>query len=143
MKITIKKVAALGFTGYATLLTYWMIWGFGRTPQSDYLYNIIPFSTISYFIQMDSLSGVQIINLVGNVGVFVPFGMLIPLTLGRVGRGLTKSWFLFLCGIFILETAQLLTRRGSFDIDDFILNSLGFLIGYAVFKVIHYWAGFR
>ncbi|MNN41754.1 VanZ like family protein [compost metagenome] len=96
------------------------------------MYNLIPFSTIRHFLEMDSLSGAKIINLAGNVGVFVPFGILIPLILGR---GLTKSWMLFLCEIFILETTQLLTRRGSFDVDDFILNSVGFLIGYGVFKI--------
>ncbi|MNW44246.1 VanZ like family protein [compost metagenome] len=140
MGITIKKVAVIGFIGYTILLAYWMLWGFGRSPQSDYMYNIIPFSTIGHFLQMDSFSGAKIINLVGNVGVFVPFGILIPLISG--GR-FTKSWILFLCGILILETAQLLTRRGSFDIDDFILNSVDFWIGCGVFKVIHYWAGLR
>ncbi|MNZ90040.1 VanZ like family protein [compost metagenome] len=131
MKTTIKRMAVLGFIGYTILLVYWMIWGFGRVPQSDYMYNLIPFNTINHFIQMDSLSRAQIINLVGNVGVFVPFGILLPLIFDR---SLAKSWIIFLCGIFILETTQLLTRRGSFDIDDFILNSVGFWLGYGVLK---------
>ncbi|SDF39330.1 VanZ like family protein [Fontibacillus panacisegetis] len=140
MKIIIKNVAILGLIGYTFLLAYWMIWGFGREPRSDYMYNIIPFSTISHFLQMDRLSGAKIINLAGNIGVFVPFGILIPLILKR---GLIRSWILFLSGILILETTQLLTRRGSFDVDDFILNSVGFLIGYGLYKAVNYWAGRR
>ncbi|MBA9087871.1 glycopeptide antibiotics resistance protein [Fontibacillus solani] len=135
MKIIIKNVATLGLIGYTFLLAYWMIWGFGREPRSDYMYNIIPFSTISHFLQMDRLSGAKIINLAGNIGVFVPFGILIPLILKR---GLIRSWILFLSGILILETTQLLTRRGSFDVDDFILNSVGFLIGYGLYKAVNY-----
>lgn len=36
--------------------------------------------------------------------------------------------------IFIIEILQLFTRVGSFDIDDFILNMFGAVIGFAVWK---------
>jgi len=35
-----------------------------------------------------------------------------------------------------LELTQLLSKRGSLDVDDVILNSLGFLIGYGIYKAI-------
>ena len=34
--------------------------------------------------------------------------------------------------VFIIEVVQLVTRIGSFDIDDFILNILGALIGFGI-----------
>jgi glycopeptide antibiotics resistance protein len=36
--------------------------------------------------------------------------------------------------LFIIEVVQLVTRRGSFDIDDFILNMVGALIGFGIWK---------
>jgi glycopeptide antibiotics resistance protein len=36
--------------------------------------------------------------------------------------------------LVIIEVLQLLTRRGSFDIDDIILNTLGALIGLTIWK---------
>lgn len=73
--------------------------------------------------------------MVGNVGVFVPFGVLLPLFL-KEGRLLLKSLCLFLSGVFVLESLQLLTKRGSWDIDDFILNTLGFLLGYGLYLIL-------
>lgn len=119
--------------GYTILLTYWMIWGFGRGVQADYMFNLRPLHTIGSYLRIDDVdTSTWVINLIGNIGVFVPFGVLIPLIWG--GR-LLKGWGSFIVVVFILETTQLVTRRGSFDIDDFILNSLGFLIGYGVYVV--------
>lgn len=119
--------------GYTSLLTYWMIWGFGRSVQPDYMYNLRPFHTIDSYLRIDDADiSARAINLIGNIGVFVPFGVMIPLIWG--GR-LLKGWALFIIGVFILEMTQLLSKRGSFDIDDFILNSLGFLTGYGVYIV--------
>ncbi len=80
----------------------------------------------------DSTPKIWMINLVGNIGVFVPYGLLLPLLLK--GGKLLKSWIVFLGGIFVLESLQLLTRRGSWDIDDFILNTVGFLLGYGLYR---------
>jgi len=78
----------------------------------------------------------QWINLLGNVAVFVPFGLLIPLVF-RV------RWLSFIVGfaswILILELLQLITRRGTADIDDIILNTIGACIGYAVIVIIVRW----
>ncbi|MNZ88236.1 VanZ like family protein [compost metagenome] len=137
-KITKISAALVLLLGYTVLLTYWMLWGFGRTPQAEYMYNLQPFITISHFLEMDAWNGAMMINLLGNIGVFIPFGILIPLVFNRGVRG---AGIIFLAGLFVLESAQLLTRRGSFDVDDFILNSVGFLIGYGMYRLIRYWVG--
>lgn len=74
---------------------------------------------------------VWIVNLLGNIGVFMPFGILLPLVLG--GK-LKKPFMIFFAGVLALELLQLFTRRGSFDVDDLLLNSVGFLLGFALFK---------
>lgn len=70
-----------------------------------------------------------IINLVGNVVLFIPLGFL----LSRIWPKL-QNFFLFLliCTAMILtvEALQLFTLLGSFDIDDVILNLAGMLLGY-------------
>lgn len=47
-----------------------------------------------------------------------------------------KSLVIFLAGLFILEFSQLISRRGSFDVDDFILNTIGFTFGYEIYKLL-------
>lgn len=138
MKKKTTRFTAFVLICYILFLSYLMIWGFDRRTHSDYMYNIQPFLTIRHFLQIDRFNtSTWVINLIGNIGVFIPFGILIPLIVkGRLVRSLVY----FLCGILVLETLQLVTRRGSFDIDDFILNSIGFLIGYGVYRMV-YWIG--
>lgn len=138
MNKTMKKIAACALTCYTLFLSYLMIWGFGRRTYDEYMYNLKPFLTISQFLQIDRFNtSFWIVNLIGNIGVFVPFGILISIIVN--GR-LRRSYLAFISGIFVLEGLQLVTRRGSFDIDDFILNSLGFLIGFGIYRMVH-WVG--
>ncbi len=73
-----------------------------------------------------------IINLTGNIIMFIPAGFLLP----RLFRPLRK-FFCFLptviISILFVELLQLFALLGSFDVDDIILNLAGILIGYIVF----------
>ncbi|MFE0559797.1 VanZ family protein [Paenibacillus sp. NPDC058910] len=131
MKSHYKMIALILLIGYTMLLTYWMIWGFGRTTQSEFSYNLVPFSTMANYFPIRSLA--SLINIVGNIAVFVPFGVLIPVVF-RIRY--VKMLGFFLVGLFVLEMAQLISRRGSLDVDDFILNSVGVTIGYGLLGVI-------
>jgi len=114
-----------------------MIWGFGRRVHSQYMYNLIPLSTIKQFLQISNFnSNTWIINLIGNIGVFIPFGILIPLSFR--GRYI-KLLGIFSSGLLVLETLQLLTKRGSFDVDDFLLNTVGVTIGYLIYLTAKWW----
>jgi len=112
-----------------------MFFGFSRTPGDNYMYNITPFATIkNYFTYFDHFNVTTwIINIFGNIGVFVPFGLLLPIYYPRM-QNFFLFTFLFLIGITILETIQVSTRRGSFDVDDVILNTTGALIGFFLIK---------
>lgn len=142
MKQITRKLSKLVLVGYTLLLSYWMLLGFGRrATHSEFMYNIKPFVTIRHFLQFDRFNtNIWMINLLGNIGVFVPFGILLALVFG--GK-LRKIYLIFIGGLFILESLQLLTRRGSFDIDDFILNSIGFLIGYGFYRMIIWFVNSR
>jgi len=130
------KLAVVLVSLYTILLSYWMLLGFGRRSASNhYMINLKPFETISYFLQFDRFNtSIWVVNLIGNIAIFVPFGVLLPIIFGK---RLRKSFYIFFLGVLLLESLQLLTRRGSFDIDDFILNSVGFLLGYGLFRIFN------
>ena len=65
--------------------------------------------------------------LVGNVLMFVPMGIFLPLTFPRLSR--QKLWLSAIIVPIIIEIIQPIVGR-SFDIDDLICNSIGILIGY-------------
>lgn len=132
-----KKKIALITAAYSLLLMYWMFVGFGRTGTNwpGYRYNLMPLHTIKlYFVHADSFHfKYWIVNIVGNVAVFAPFGLAVPYLLRM---RLPVFILLFILVLTSLETLQLLSRRGSFDIDDILLNTVGALIGYACLHFI-------
>ncbi|MGO1632685.1 MAG: VanZ family protein [Staphylococcus equorum] len=71
----------------------------------------------------------------GNFIGFIPFGILIPI-LYRCN--FFRFISLFFLSILIIETLQMLTFLGSFDINDAIVNSLGASVGFGAYKM-----GFR
>jgi glycopeptide antibiotics resistance protein len=95
--------------------------------------NFVPFRTIWGYLQGEPLSLIALLNLAGNVGLFVPIGFLAAL----VFRGLSWPVCLALAvGLGLaIEGAQVALGVGIFDIDDVILNSLGVMIGYWGFAV--------
>lgn len=76
-----------------------------------------------------SLVGVQLI--VFNILMFVPFGVMLPFWKGK-GVGARAACFLSLLATFSIETLQLITRRGCFDVDDLLHNWMGAMLGYFV-----------
>ncbi|AZN42204.1 VanZ family protein [Paenibacillus albus] len=131
-----KKLYALIIIGYTLLLIYWMFIGFGRSAvhSSEYRYNVVPFQTVRlYFEHADSFDvKYWIVNMVGNVAVFMPFGLMLPYLLGLK---LIRFSLLFIASLFVLELLQLLLHRGSFDVDDIILNTIGAWLGYFLYRL--------
>ncbi len=70
-----------------------------------------------------------IINLGGNVGMFLPLGFLLPWVFRKLQR-LWKTLLATVAIISLVEVLQLFSLLGSCDIDDLILNALGAAIGY-------------
>lgn len=133
------RILGLSLVLYSMCLIYWMFFGFGRTRHTEgpLVYNLVPLETIWSY--MDSVRhGFKtswIINLFGNVGVFVPFGFVLPLLF----KSLRSYWRLtlyFVPLVIVLEVSQMLLRVGSCDIDDLILNILGVCIGYGVTQLL-------
>ncbi|EEM69224.1 MULTISPECIES: VanZ family protein [Bacillus cereus group] len=103
------------------------------------LINLVPFkSTIRYLTEFDSYNlDIVLMNTLGNVIIFIPFGFLLPLLFKQINNVKMASK-IFIKFILLIESLQLLTFTGVFDIDDIILNMLGALIGYGSFVGMRY-----
>ena len=126
----------LCFAAYLGFLLYLVFFAeqFGRA-ESDrvYRYNLVPFQEIRRYIRYFHTLGIYaVINLAGNVAVFVPFGMWLPILAVPARKGYHLVFYTFLFSLMI-ESVQLLFRVGSFDVDDLFLNTLGGLIGYILY----------
>jgi len=100
--------------------------------------NMIPFRTIADYAQKlvsTKANGDAVINLFGNVIMFVPLGFFIPAVFPKE-RSFRKSMLWTLAVLVCIEVIQLVTLLGSFDIDDVILNMAGAAVGYGVYKII-------
>ena len=101
--------------------------------------NLVPFRTLRLFTELLSdhrphLVQAAVVNLFGNVLMFVPLGFLLPLTF----RKLTGLWKFLLATaslITAVELLQLFTLVGSCDIDDLILNLIGAALGYGLYRI--------
>ncbi len=94
--------------------------------------NFVPFRTIRmYIVYAGRLNSVE--NLAGNVLVFVPFGVMLPLLSAecRTAAGVFGNAFTFVLGI---EVFQLFSAFGAFDVDDILLNCVGAMLGYALYR---------
>ena len=135
-----KKFRVLGkllFLMYIIFLLYFLIFSewYGRSGEmSDYHYNLVLFQEIQRFwIYREQLGWVSYANLVGNVVIFIPFGFFMPWA-SRI-----RSFFLTTIYSFgfslVIELFQLVTKVGSFDVDDLLLNTIGGIIGFVLFVI--------
>jgi glycopeptide antibiotics resistance protein len=75
-----------------------------------------------------------VVNLVGNVVMFLPFGMFLP----AIWKRLQRLWKVLPIGLLVIltvEITQLFTLRGKCDVDDVLLNMLGIGTGYMVWRI--------
>lgn len=139
---TKRKIQALSivlFILYLFLLTYFLFFseGFGRVyTEREYAYNLEPFREIRRFWRYREELGFWAVftNLAGNVICFVPFGAILPV-LNHKARNFFVITFLSFEFSLLVECAQLVSKVGSFDVDDLMLNTLGGVLGFLVFTV--------
>ena len=133
------------FLAYCALMLWLLFDRPGYEPGIPYTeqlrYNLIPFETISRFLKVlirGSSRGNEthaIINLVGNVIMFIPLGFCLPM-IWEKQRKLWKVVLTTTLIITLVEIIQLLTLVGSCDTDDLILNVIGSAIGYGLYRMI-------
>ncbi|MFV3011587.1 VanZ family protein [Clostridium botulinum] len=73
-------------------------------------------------------------NIFGNILMFGPLGLLLPL-LWKHFRKFSKTVLFGFIVSFTIESSQLFLARGT-DIDDLILNTIGTMLGYLAFVIL-------
>lgn len=97
------------------------------------LANFVPFRSIT-----QNIHGLHnphdLINLIGNIAIFIPNGILISILVKKKCIWVFISSFVLSLG---LECSQVVFSMGSFDVDDLILNVSGGILGYCALQVIN------
>ena len=75
-----------------------------------------------------------IINLGGNIVMFMPLGYFLP-RIAKYKKGIVYTTFECFEFSFLVEIFQLYTKKGCCDVDDIILNTLGGFLGYIVYYI--------
>ena len=131
---------------YLACLIYFMFFSesYGRTEvHTEYRYNLVLFQEIRRFLRHRDILGLPavLINIVGNVVVFIPYGLGLPLLFERL-QSFFRVVILSFGTSLLAETMQLILRVGCFDVDDLLLNTVGGCIGYFVYLLFRrYWRG--
>ena len=124
------------FFAYIGILVYFLFFAekYGRTDTGRFRYNLVLFQEIIRFMRHHSVLGLEtvLLNLVGNIVGFMPFGFFLPL-LSQKDRRLVMVLLLTFELSLVVEVVQLFTGVGSFDVDDLLLNTLGGVLGYGMF----------
>lgn len=145
MKKIFKVVLSISFIFYILALIFLLFLGSRGYTWMDFSWieyiknssNFVPFKTIITYVKAISDGSmnldIPIKNLIGNFIMFLPMGIYLPYFIKRINKVSVFSISIIIL-LFVIEIIQLVTRRGSFDIDDFILNMLGALIGFGIWK---------
>ncbi len=129
------------FLCYLVCLSYLLFFAeaFGRTGRENlnYAYNLVLFREIRRFWMYREQLGwaAVMLNLLGNIVCFMPFGFFLPIISRRAEKwyhtvGMGASFSLF------IESVQLVSKVGSFDVDDIFLNTIGVIFGYVIYALI-------
>lgn len=140
MTVNDRKLHTAAFMAYCALMLWLLFDRPGYVPGIPYWeqaaghLNLIPFRTLRLFAGLlDSTHPgyvrAAVINLGGNIIMFIPLGFLLPRVFARI-TSLPRVLITTVILITAVEITQFFTLVGSCDIDDLILNVIGAAIGY-------------
>ena len=125
------------FAAYCVVLVVLL---FGRTQMAGAV-NLQPMETVCRYLRLLrgdyrlELRLIAVVNLVGNMVLFVPMGYYLP----RLWPKTRRLWRCLLLGaaiIMCVELVQLTARVGSCDVDDVLLNLPGIAVGYGLYRLV-------
>ncbi|KKM09445.1 hypothetical protein SY88_18925 [Clostridiales bacterium PH28_bin88] len=128
----IRLAAGILFSVYGLLLVKVLFLGPYRFGPGRY--NLAPFNSLVYYIKSynDMNIDTWFLNLFGNVIMFMPLGFLLPLLLTKMAKW-RQILYASILTSSILEILQFGLGKGSLDVDDILLNTVGGVIGYSIF----------
>ncbi|MGH2463305.1 MAG: VanZ family protein [Candidatus Limnocylindria bacterium] len=134
MLVTTRLIAGM-------LLAVWLAAGLALTlrpvqplPGSVVVDNFIPFWTMAIYLA-NSGSPFWVGQAIGNLLLLLPLGLLGPIALPAMS-GWLRVLLVALAASLAVEVAQLWIPNRSADVDDVVLNVVGAMIGYAIFRFL-------
>ncbi|MCR8642941.1 VanZ family protein [Paenibacillus sp. N1-5-1-14] len=133
-KFTKRQIILLIFIiGYYSLLI--IATTFGRSSENTFA-RTIDFDVLSTYQQAwNQFSFQSFFHIFVNLGMLFPLGILLPLfskLFLKVKWMLISSITTSLC----IETLQLITLRGSVELDDLLHNTIGMMLGYCLLNIV-------
>ena len=136
---------AVAFCVYWMIVIYFVF--FGMRTVSDLaadanlreFSNFIPFATIVGYIvslcehTVDLWTVLR--NLLGNVIMAIPLGILLPALFQRM-RWISATVITTVSVTFVLEFFQLIWKLGSFDVDCLLLRGAGAAVGFILWRML-------
>ncbi|MGM0898092.1 MAG: VanZ family protein [Bacillota bacterium] len=101
----------------------------GNIRSSDY--NFIPFNFLNYVSEVNLSISIPAISI--NLLLLVPLA--VYLRIKNIKFALT--WKIILSTSLMIELLQFFTMRGTFDVDDLLLNTIGGCLGYFSANLVH------
>ena len=142
-KQIIKKAVGVLFIIYCLCLIYVLFLpNLHRMGYSFYsMYNITPFKTIFEYFTLLKNNQINTDIVIRNIGVnlllFLPMGFAMPILFGKKINSIGRFACFIVLITLLVEIIQFLTKTGTGDIDDVILNSVGGIIGYFFGSIIN------
>ncbi len=126
-----KAASIVFFVIYILSLVALLFFGSANRGYEYRSVNLVPFKTIELYLTTTALSGtVKLLNLVGNVLIFVPLGFYLSVFSHRLH--LLVRLVILLAVPVTVEILQYIFKTGASDVDDVILNFAGGLLGTSI-----------
>ncbi|MDD9150380.1 MULTISPECIES: VanZ family protein [unclassified Sporolactobacillus] len=143
-----KLLVMLLFIGYLSLLLSVTLFthNYYTYGQSS---NLLIFSSVRLML-MSGNSGLILKNVIGNIVLFMPLGILLPLLIEKKQAFRWQLLFAVLISL-VIEICQFWFAARIFDIDDIMLNVAGALAGRLILsvfrlfvrRIVIFYSGFR
>lgn len=134
-----KNLTAAKFCLYTVLACYMiMVLGvtlLNRSPYFTRIYRLTPF--YSYVEAWYSFKASDWRNIILNIFMFVPLGLLLPYC-HKIFQKIAPTALAGLLFSICIELTQFALNRGIFETDDLINNTLGSVIGYGLYRIVLY-----
>lgn len=131
----VKRFCAGMFVTYLTMLIYVTLFTYNYYVYGK-SFNLVFFDSIKLMFQSGN-PWLIAKNVLGNVCLFMPFGFFLPLVYRKLRTFKTCLLLSFFMS-FSIEASQYLFANRIFDIDDILLNTVGGILGWILFKNLYF-----
>ena len=101
------------------------------------MHNFIPLKSVYVLFTTPVISARIVVrflvNFIGNIALFIPWGVLLPVCFKKL-QSFRCFVVLTFAVLILVETIQIFSMLGSFDIEDILLNMGGACAGFALAK---------